>query len=475
MVIKISYIGLTKKHRMKNIVSIILLILSLQTNAQTAQIEIPETYELSNIILALTDYGIADDWEVQKETEYYQSVLTYFEPVKNHPLLDSVNYSRKKWEDYLSFRTDAVAFSFDKDGKLKRDFNFFANKGFSPFDDNLNLINDFVVKSNFRQFYQEQQGLYNQIISNYEDYNFVKEMLLFLDNRIGKQTEEKDVIYKIILSPLVFRMNCHRDLSKNIVADFPSMGKELINGIDTSDNIEDRLNGNHLIFTEKDHEYINPITNRLRTLVISNFKNQYWDNNSGYPEENSFNEYMTWAVYDLFLDEYFPEYAKKLSTFWQYQNASRGFFAQNLFSEKLKELYRKNEGKKFQNIYKPLLKWTKEIETTITFPELINVDTRQFIKTDTNKIQLEFSEEMNTKDSFGLIIEEFKDGKKTGKNQNIEINDSKWTDEEKKVIFKIDTEYEEFSLVFNWWEIEKPLISKKGIFLKPLSYILLKK
>lgn len=141
---------------------------------------------------------------------------------------------------------------------------------------------------------------------------------------------------------------------------------------------------------------------------------------------------MTWAVYDLFLDEYFPEYAKKLSTFWQYQNASRGFFAQNLFSEKLKELYRNNEGKKFQNIYKPLLKWTKEIETTITLPELINVDTRQFIKTDTNKIQLEFSEEMNTKDSFGLIIEEFKDGKKTGKNQNIEINDSKWTDEGKK-------------------------------------------
>lgn len=42
-----------------------------EVKAQTAQIEIPETYELSNIILALTDYGIQDEWEVQKKTDYY--------------------------------------------------------------------------------------------------------------------------------------------------------------------------------------------------------------------------------------------------------------------------------------------------------------------------------------------------------------------------------------------------------------------
>ena len=151
---------------MKNIFGIILILISLQIKAQTAQIEIPETYELSNIILALTDYGMQDEWEVQKKTDYYQEVLRYFEPVKNHPLLDSVNYSREKWEDYLSFRTDAVVFSFGYDGKLKRDFEFFTNPGHNPFDKNLELINDFIIKSDYRKFYNEHQAFYNRIIDN---------------------------------------------------------------------------------------------------------------------------------------------------------------------------------------------------------------------------------------------------------------------------------------------------------------------
>ena len=40
---------------------------------ESAEIEIPEVYELSNIILALTDYGIEDEWEVQKKTDYYSN------------------------------------------------------------------------------------------------------------------------------------------------------------------------------------------------------------------------------------------------------------------------------------------------------------------------------------------------------------------------------------------------------------------
>jgi hypothetical protein len=88
------------------------------------KIEISESYELSNIILALTQYGRTDKWDVQKVPPYYDDILKYFEPVNNHPLLDSVNYSRAKWEKFLGFRTDMYAFSFDQYGKLKRDYPF---------------------------------------------------------------------------------------------------------------------------------------------------------------------------------------------------------------------------------------------------------------------------------------------------------------------------------------------------------------
>jgi len=459
----------------KNILAI-LVFLYLPTKAQTAQIEIPETYELSNIILALTDYGIADEWEVQKKTEYYKEVIAYFEPVKNHPLLDSVNYSREKWADYLSFRTDAVAFSFDESGKLCRRFEFYANKGHNPFDKNLDLINDFILKSGFREFYKEHHELYNRVTNNYEDYNFVKQTMVFLKTNIADDTtRDNNKIYKIILSPLVYRMNCHRELGNNLVADFPSASENFINGVKTDENIDARLNSNHGIFTEKDHEYINPITTKYLELVTANFNPKFWDQDSGYADFNSFNEYMTWAVYDLFLDAHFSERSQELSTYWNYQNASRGFIAQNLFSGKVKELYKKNKGQKFENIYKPLLKWTKKVEKTISLPTLLNIDTQNFVKADVNNIKLDFSEEMNTELPIGLEIREFKDGRATGNKIFTQLVNFKWSKDKKQLNFKIETDYEEFALIFNWHGIDKPLISKKGIFLKPLSYIQLKK
>jgi hypothetical protein len=53
--------------------------------------ELPETYELANVILALTEYGRNDPYEVLKNTKYYREVLEFFAPVLDHPLLDSLN------------------------------------------------------------------------------------------------------------------------------------------------------------------------------------------------------------------------------------------------------------------------------------------------------------------------------------------------------------------------------------------------
>lgn len=149
------------------------------------EISIPESYELSNIILALTDYGINDNWEVQKHSRYYKDVITFFEPVKNHLLLKKVNYSRLLWEDYLSFRTDAVAFTIDKNNLLKRESGFHANHGHKPFDKNLKLINDFITQSNFRIFYNNHRSFYDSIIHNYSNYYMLNEMMDFLKTECG--------------------------------------------------------------------------------------------------------------------------------------------------------------------------------------------------------------------------------------------------------------------------------------------------
>ena len=148
---RLTYRNISKsfkhKNKMKKSIFFFLMLTSLNLFSQRdLKIELTESYELGNIILALTEYGRTDPWYVQKIPPYYTEIMQYFKPVMNHPLLDSVNYSRKDWEKFLGFRTDIYAFSFDKDGKLKRDcpFNSF---GPQEVDKNLELINDFVEKS----------------------------------------------------------------------------------------------------------------------------------------------------------------------------------------------------------------------------------------------------------------------------------------------------------------------------------------
>ena len=171
-------------------------------------VRLSETYELANIILALTDYGKTDPWEVSQQSVYYQQVREHFDKYSSHPLLTKVNYSRQQWENYLSFRTDSYAFSFDASNHLVRNFPMVTNAGFNPFEENLNLIEDFVEASGFRQFYQAHLSYYQDLAKAYLNSQHYPEMRQFLEKEFGKQSITS--AYAIVMSPLVGRMNCHR-------------------------------------------------------------------------------------------------------------------------------------------------------------------------------------------------------------------------------------------------------------------------
>ena len=460
---------------MNKLLFITLTLLTLNCYSQeNIKIEMTESYELSNIILALTQYGRTDKWDVQKVPPYYDDVLKYFEPVKNHPLLDSVNYSRPEWKKFLGFRTDMYAFSFDQNGKLKRDYPF---NSFGPIeiDKNIDLINDFVSKSNYRQFYRNHKGFYDKIVSNYKEYYFINKSKRFLDKVAEKPNNESLKNYVITISPLVGGQNCHRDINSTTTVDFPNISKDLILG-NLENDYNTRIVENHSLFTEMDHGYINPISDKFKKIITSDFDLTKWDKESGYPGINSFNEYMTWAVYDLFIKENFPKVSDSIALQWQYQNASRGFIAQNLFAKKVSKLYYKQKGnKKISDIYLPLLEWCKKMENKIIQPILLNIDTKNFVKADISNLVVEFSEEMNTQSPFQMQIIEFKNGNQTGKEKIIEVEDALWTNNGKKLALKFDTDFEEFAIIFNWWGMDKPLLSKNGILLKPQSYMLAKK
>ena len=117
--------------------------------------------------------------------------------------------------------------------------------------------------------------------------------------------------------------------------------------------------------------------------------------------------------------------------------------------------------------------WCKEVEKTISLPTLLSVDKNNFVKTDVSAIQLHFSEEMNTQSPFEIQIVEYRNWTQTGRDTFLKITDCIWSNNGKTVHFKIDTDYTEFLLLFNWWGNHTPLVSKNGIFLRPQSYVLL--
>ncbi|UZR96802.1 DUF4932 domain-containing protein [Chondrinema litorale] len=438
------------------------------------RVNYPETYELANIILALTEYGKTDKWEVRQGFDYYNKVQEYFKPVNEHPLLDSVNYSRTRWEEYLSFRTDSYAFEFDENNQLKRKFDFYANKGFQPFDNHLDLINDFVQKSNFRKFFAQNKDYYNSVTDKYKKTQYLNEMREFLIKEFGEQYSNNEK-YNVVLSPFVYRMNCHRDIDSMTVADFITIPDYVLS--DTiSINEKDIATSIHNLFTEMDHGYVNPTTNQYKELVNKNFNADLWDNESGYNENDGFgvfNEYMTWAVYDIFLKKYFPDIANEVGLNWSFQNESRGFEYSQLFTQQLLSLYnKKKNGETLNDLYSKMLKWSSEIQKDLSKPKIISPkDSTSINFSEKTKIAISFSEPIKKNDTITMILS---DGKNLRKVIDLNGTDNKlkWTENGKTVEFEINlpNNRNAYYLQFNWWGTIHPLISEKGVLIKSASY-----
>ncbi|MEP2935788.1 MAG: DUF4932 domain-containing protein [Gilvibacter sp.] len=442
-------------------------------------VQYPEAYELANIILALTEYGKTDETEVRKGFDYYNKVQDYFKPVSEHPLLDSVNYSRERWEEYLSFRTDSYAFAFDENNQLKRTVQFYANKGFKPFDDHLELINDFVQKSNFRDFFAQNKDYYEAVSNKYKKTQYINEMREFLIEEFGAQYQN-DEKYNVVLSPFVYRMNCHRDIDSTTVADFITIPGYVLSDTITAE-VKDIATSIHNLFTEMDHGYVNPTTDHYKELVNNSFDAKLWDNKSGYNDGDGydnlgnavFNEYMTWAVYDVFLKKHFPTHANEVGLYWSFQNQSRGFEYPQLFTQQLLALYnQKEDGENIKDLYPKMLEWSSKIQHEITRPKIMTPqDSTSTRFSDKTRITISFSEPMKKTDTITTI---FQDGNNLRKFIDLSRtqNNLSWSEDGKTVEFDIDlpSDREAYYLQFNWWGAKHAFISEKGVLIDNGTY-----
>jgi hypothetical protein len=121
-----------------------------------------------------------------------------------------------------------------------------------------------------------------------------------------------------------------------------------------------------IVFTEIDHNYVNPLTDKYKEKLESsmvNYKN--WNNQKGNmynSKYSTFNEYMTWGVFNLYAYDTYS--AENIDTIIKIQtdfiNDKRKFHRFREFNNELLKQYKKNTKPEIEKLYKPMLNWIEE-------------------------------------------------------------------------------------------------------------------
>lgn len=342
-------------------------------NEDAFVVDIPETYELMLILISLTEAAQKDDNMIEKRRDYYQKVSNHFGKFKDHQIMDTLNkyiskpYDRHSYSEYYSFSMNSAGFVFDKEEVI--DDNIITNMGFSNSENrifkNLKLINDFSEKSGFREFYKSNYPYYQSLISDFKRLAPIDQMKTWLKEKFKLDYGS----YKVIFSPLVGGAHSTQRFSDNGF----TQSVMFINAPSNFNKLDpQRLSFSiqRIIFTEIDHNYVNPISDILSddiqksfgdrgTWVDSKFSKGYYGHPYSY-----FNEYMTWAVYSLYLLDKYEEndIQSYLNSYEQFMTKNRGFIKFDQFNQKLIELYKKDKSINMRILFKKMLDWAQDVQ-----------------------------------------------------------------------------------------------------------------
>lgn len=304
-------------------------------------VEIPEVQELLFVIMAISNKGIEDSLIINHSSNYYQNVLKHFKQFKNERIVKKLE--RKITSSYNQLRMDASNYTFDTNNNLIRNPNY-NNLSWGKHDYLKKYLNDlesFSLKSNFRKFFKNNCDYYNSLVKRLHLQASIDRQHQWLENKFGLKHNN----YRIVFSPLCNGLHSTNYLLKDIIIFVSgptlnsSQSKTLIEAMDT-----------RMIFTEIDHNYVNPISDQYLLIIKTAFKDRSkWASgkfSKGYRNAYAvFNEYMTWSVFVLYsMDTYSKEdffiIKEKIEKF---MIDYRGFTNFKWFNEQMITLY-KNSG-----------------------------------------------------------------------------------------------------------------------------------
>ncbi|AYL94027.1 DUF4932 domain-containing protein [Mucilaginibacter celer] len=352
-------------------------------NLNNVQFDIPEPYELANIIWTLSPAG-QKATDLNKTGDYYNRVVDWFKPYMNHPIFKALAFPDSLYSNkYYEFRENSFAFNFQdttsgsSNAKLLFNGPYYYVFGDELADSSLfgklkPLIEDFAVKSNFRKFYKQNLPYYRQQLARQKELLPVKQMWAWMENEFPKRKYQS---YRVVSSPLIGGSHSTQRYSTFDYDKKKPFGESVmfICGTDRYDNdktlTEKQREGlmTGIVFTEIDHNYVNPATSQYAKQIDSIFsKRQIWakaGNSSDFYGSpiSVFNEYMTHAAFCLYIAD---SYDKPVADFVIAKRESlmvdrRNFVRFKEFDQELLHLHRENKNLKTVELYPMIVAWCK--------------------------------------------------------------------------------------------------------------------
>lgn len=334
----------------------------IEQNKGTHNVEIPEVQELVHIAIALTPTGIQDSNMVNHSTEYYQSVMEYFRPFINDPLIEKLD--KKLAKRYHHIKMDACGYFFNSQNKIVKSKNY-RQLNWTPLNYIDPLLDDLMAfsnKSNFREFFNSHREYYSDQEKLLEKQSPIKKQWRWLEERFPQRYDH----YWITFSPLV---GGNHSTNKFIVGDFKQTVMFVQSG-HSSDRYSEKVKEGlmtRVVFTEIDHNYVNPTSEKFKKEIKTIFKNRDNWTTAGswadyYQSELAvFNEYMTWSIFSLYAYDNFEEddfqiINKKVES---QMDDYRGFSKFSTFNSKMLSLYQIHQPTQVEDLYPLILKWCK--------------------------------------------------------------------------------------------------------------------
>ncbi|MBN8577002.1 MAG: DUF4932 domain-containing protein [Cytophagales bacterium] len=335
----------------------------ISSNKNKWTIEVPEVQELIHIIIAITPTGENDLNMVQHDTKYYKNVMNYFQKYEGHEIVRKVNNLLKKGR-YAHVKMDACGFFINEQGRIVKDKTY-KQLNWS----NINYVEsltsdleDFSVKTKFREFYKSNLTFYNELIELMKIQMPIDKQWKWLEEMFPNKYDN----YRITFSPLVNGSHS----TNRFEADNFKQTVMFICGPITNPNWTDKIKEGlmtRVVFTEIDHNYVNPVSDKFKNEISKIFSSRTkWTSgkdSKGYGSPISvFNEYMTWSVFNLYaLDTFDESDFKTINERVEVQMSDwRGFSKFKEFNQKLVELYKnKNSGQSIVDLYPLIIDWCR--------------------------------------------------------------------------------------------------------------------